>query len=163
VSDDLRVHLARCPLFADLREEEEALQHLARICSLVRVGAGETIIKEGDEGDGLYVIVEGNVRVEKLTPFKDPYTVRFLGEDAFFGELSLLDRDNRSATVVAETDSEFLVVGRDRFQAFGDAFPKAGLLVTRRVAERLSHYLRRANHDVITLFSALVQEVEGRL
>lgn len=163
MSVDLRSHLARCALFTDLRDEEDALQHLAGICSFVTVSAGETIIREGDEGDGLYVIVTGSVRVEKLTPFKDPYTVRFLGEDAYFGELSLLDRDIRSATVVAETDSEFVVVGRDRFLAFGDSFPKAGLLVTRRVAERLSHYLRRANRDVVTLFSALVQEVEGRL
>jgi len=163
VSEALRVHLARCPLFADIAGEEDALEHLAGICSLVTVAAGETIIREGAEGDGLYVIVRGRVRVEKLTPFRDAYTVRILGEDAFFGELSLLDRDIRSATVVAETESEFVLVGRDRFLAFGDRYPRAGLLVTRRVAERLSHNLRRANRDVVTLFSALVQEVEGRL
>lgn len=163
MSDEIRARIVRCALFADLEGEEEILEHLASICSPVKARAGETVIREGAEGDGLYVVVTGSVRIEKLTPFKDPYTVRFLGEDAFFGELSLLDRDIRSATVVAETDSEFLVVGRDRFQAFGDRFPMAGLLVTRRVAERLSHYLRRANRDVVTLFSALVQEVEGRL
>jgi CRP-like cAMP-binding protein len=89
--------------------------------------------------------------------------VRFHQKGGVFGELSLLDRVLRSATVVAETDCRFLVIARERFHAFGDRHPAAGLVVTRRLAERLAARLRRANEDMVTLFSALVHEVERRL
>ncbi len=156
-----RAGLAACPLFAGLGPE--ALDHLAEVCSLHSVRQGETVIREGDEGDCLYVIVEGRVRTEKRTPSGDSWTVRFHPKGGVFGELSLLDRTLRSATVVAEADSTFLVIDREGFHAFGDRNPAAGLLVTRRLAERLAARLRRANEDVVTLFSALVHEVERKL
>ena len=156
-----RAGLAGCPLFAGL--EPDALDHLAEVSSLREVGQGETVIHEGEEGDSLFVIVDGRVRTEKRTPAGDSWTVRFHDTGSVFGELSLLDRVLRSATVVAEAKSTFVVIARDRFQAFGDRHPGAGLLVTRRLAERLAARLRRANDDVVTLFSALVNEVERKL
>lgn len=155
--------LAACPLFQDLGPEPAATDHLAEICEVRTARPGEVLIVEGSEGDSLYVILKGRVRTEKHTPYGDPYTVRFLQEGSFFGELSLLDRDIRSATVTAETECQFLVIGRDRFLAFGNRYPVAGLHVTRRVAERLAQRLRRANEDVISLFAALVHEIEQRL
>lgn len=161
MSAEVRQGLLACPLFKDLGEK--ALEHLTEIAEVQAVRAGDTVIKEGSEGDSFFVILKGRVRTEKLTPYRDPYTVRLLKEGNFFGEVSLLDRERRSATVIAETDCSFLVLGRERFLAFGDRNPEAGLLVTRRVAERLGTRLRRANEDVITLFSALVHEIEQRL
>jgi CRP/FNR family cyclic AMP-dependent transcriptional regulator len=156
-----RSGIAACPLFEGL--EPDALDHLADASSLVQARRGETVIREGTEGDSLYVIVEGRVRTEKRTPSGDPWTVRFYGKGGVFGEVSLLDRVRRSATVVAEADGTLLVIGRDRFVAFGDRHPAAGLAVTRRLAERLASRLRRATEDVVTLFSALVHEVERKL
>jgi CRP/FNR family cyclic AMP-dependent transcriptional regulator len=161
MSGEVREGLLACSLFGGLTES--AVEHLADITEVKKARAGDTVIREGSEGDQLFVILKGRVRTEKLTPYRDPYTVRVLKEGNFFGELSLLDRDIRSATVIAETDCEFLVVGRERFLAFGDRYPDAGLAVTRRVAERLATRLRRANEDVVTLFSALVHEIEQRL
>lgn len=156
-----RVPLDSCPLFEGL--PREAVDELAAGASLRSVRAGETIIREGEEGDCLFVIAEGQARTEKRTPSGDAWTVRFYEKGGVFGELSLLDRVRRSATVVAETDGTLLVIARDRFVAFGDRHPAAGLVVTRRLAERLASSLRRANEDVVTLFSALVSEVERRL
>ena len=160
-SDERRLGLAGCTLFEGL--EPEAIDHLARVSSLRRVGRGETVIREGEAGDCLFVIVEGRVRTEKRTPSGDAWTVRFHQKGGVFGELSLLDRVLRSATVVAEADCTLLVIDRDRFHAFGDAHPRAGLLVTRRLAEGMAARLRRANEDMVTLFTALVHEVERRL
>lgn len=156
-----RAALAACPFFEGL--SDQALDELAAGSSLVSTPAGETVIREGDVGDCLYAIVEGRVRTEKRTPAGDSWTVRFHEKGGVFGELSLLDRVLRSATVVAETDCRFLVIERERFHAFGDRHPAAGLVVTRRLAERLASRLRRANEDMVTLFSALVHEVERRL
>jgi CRP-like cAMP-binding protein len=140
-----------------------ALEHLAESCTVRLVRAGEVIIREGEEGDCLFVLVEGRVRTEKRTPAGDSWTVRFHERGGFFGELSLLDRVLRSATVVAEADCTLFAIERERFHEFGDRHPGAGLLVTRRLAERLAARLRRANEDIVTLFTALVNEVERRL
>ncbi len=160
-----RDRLRRCPLFQDLNRDEAALGDLEAACEVQTVRAGESILVEGSEGDTMYVIRRGRVRVEKRTLYRDAYTVTFLDEEGagFFGEQALLDRERRSASVVAETDCEFLVINRERFVEFGDAHPPAGLRVTRRLAQYLSQRLRRSNEDVITLFSALVHEVEQRL
>jgi CRP/FNR family transcriptional regulator, cyclic AMP receptor protein len=158
---DSRKALLTCPLMEGLGAD--VIDNLAGIGEIRTVRAGETVISEGEAGDTLFVILAGRVRTDKRTPFGDPYTVRLLEAGSFFGELSLLDREQRSATVVAETECELLVLDRERFLAFGDGNPAEGLLVTRRLAEQLSLRLRRANEDVVTLFSALVQEVEQRL
>ena len=155
--------LLACPLFEKVAADPEALGALTRICGLVRVRAGEVVFSEGSQGDALYVIRVGRVRTEKQTPDRDPYTVRFFDQGDFFGELSLLEDMPRSATVVAETDGEFLVLSRDLFQGWCDAYPKSGLEVTRQVAQRLAERLRRVSEDVVTLFSALVNEIEQRL
>ena len=160
---DRRAALLGCPLFAAMGEEEPALAALTRICGFVSLRAGEVVFSEGSPGDTLFVIREGRVRTEKHTPYHDPYTVRFFEKGDFFGELSLLEDVPRSATVVAETDAEFLVLAREGFRTWCDAHPKAGLLVTQNVAQRLAERLRRVSEDVVTLFSALVNEIEQRL
>jgi len=156
-----RAALLACPFFEGIAAE--ALDHLAGACTLRTALAGDTLIREGEEGDSLFVIVEGRVRTEKRTPSGDLWTVRFHEKGGVFGELSLLDRVIRSATIVAEADCTFLVIDRERFQAFGDRHPAAGLAVTRRLAERLASRLRKANEEAVTLFAALVHEVERRL
>jgi CRP-like cAMP-binding protein len=160
---DVPARLAACSLFRDIAADEGALAELAETCEIQRVRKGEVVIAEGTEGDQMYVILSGRVAVRKRTPAQDSFTVSFGGEGDFFGELSLLDCAFRSATVIAEVDTQLLVIHRERFVAFGDRCPAAGLRVTRRVAERLAKRLRHANEDVITLFSALVDEIEQRL
>ncbi len=153
--------LESCPLFAGL--PKEALAHLAETAVVRRVRKGEAIIREGETGDSLQVIVDGRVRAEKRTPSGDLWTVRLQETGDVFGELALLDCTRRSASVVAEADCTLLVIERERFLSFGDCYPAAGLAVTRRLAQRLAAGLRRATDDVVTLFSARVNEVERRL
>ena len=160
---DVRAALLACPLFEKVDADAEALLALTRICGLVSLGAGEVVFSEGSRGDALFVIRRGRVRTEKHTADQDPYTVRFFDKGDFFGELSLLEDVPRSATVVAETDGEFIVLSRDQFRGWCDAYPKSGLEVTRQVAQRLAERLRRVSEDVVTLFSALVNEIEQRL
>ncbi|MCL4819273.1 MAG: cyclic nucleotide-binding domain-containing protein [Vicinamibacteria bacterium] len=159
----MKERLAQSPLLAGL--EPGAVEALAAVFVHRRAAAGEVLVREGEEGDTMFVLRSGRVRVEKRTPYADTYTVTFLdGESGgFFGELALLDREFRSATVVAETDCELLVVGREGFLAFGDRHPVAGLLLTRRIAHHLAERLRRTNRDMVTLFTALVQEIGERL
>ena len=165
VSDQHRIaeHLKTSPLFAGL--EASAVESLSAVCRVEKVLKSRAIVEEGSFGESMFVLMSGRVRVEKKTPAEDRYTVTFLSHEKgdFFGELGLLDSDRRSATVTAETDCEVIVIERDRFLAFGDLNPTAGLSVTRRIAGNLATRLRRANDDVITLFAALVHEVGERI
>jgi CRP/FNR family transcriptional regulator, cyclic AMP receptor protein len=165
-ANERREVLAACRLFQGLDGDDTALTDLAEVCEDRRASAGSLLIEEGSEGDTMYVMRSGSVRVEKRTMYRDAYTVTVIsGRDggAFFGELALLDRDKRSASVVAESACELIVIRRDRFHAWGDRHFSAGLLATRRIAEHLADRLRRANADIVTLFTALVRELEQRL
>ena len=155
--------IARSPLFEGVGSQ--LLRELAATSRLERAQAGTVLVMEGSVGDSLYLLRRGRVRVEKRTASRDTYTVSFLDADngGFFGELALLDREQRSATVVAETECELVLIERTSFTAFADRNPGAGLVVTRRIARRVAERLRRANHDVLTLFTALVQELQERL
>ena len=146
-------------------ETVSAIESLSSVCRVQKVPKGRPIVEEDSLGESMFVLMRGRVRVEKKTPADDRYTVTFLSHERgdFFGELGLLDSDRRSATVTAETECEVIVIERDRFLQFGDANPVAGLSVTRRIASNLASRLRRANDDVITLFAALVHEVEERI
>ena len=156
-------HLRSARLFEGLASE--AIESLSQLCRVERVPRGRAIVEEGSLGESMFILMLGRVRVEKRTPADDRYTVTFLSHEKgdVFGELGLLDSDRRSATVTAETDCEVIVIERDRFLQFGDSNPVAGLSVTRRIASNLATRLRRANDDVITLFAALVHEVEERI
>ncbi len=157
----IRGHLQRLPLFG--LDDPQELADLAAVCQIQRSAAGEVILQEGSLGDTMLVILAGRVRVERRTVHQDSFTVSFLEEGNFFGELALLGRERRSASCVAETDCEFLVIRRDDFVAFGDRHHAAGLAITRRVASRLADRLLAANEEILSLFTALVQEVEGEL
>lgn len=81
---------------------------------VVKVSAGETIIREGDLGDTAYTIIEGEVQVWKWSPVS-PMELARLGPGAIFGEMSLVDEKPRSATITALTDSKLKVMPRGEF------------------------------------------------
>lgn len=160
---EIVAHLRSSLLFKDV--DENSLGGLVDLCRIEPIAKGAKVLEEGSTGETMYVLLSGRVRVEKRTPSNDPYTVTFLSAEKgdFFGELAMLHPDSRSATVTAETDCELIAIDRHQFLAFGDLNPVAGLAVTRKVASNLASRLRRANQDIVTLFAALVHEVEERI
>jgi CRP-like cAMP-binding protein len=153
--------LKKVKLFRDLEGDEERLAKLAGIVTWEYCKAGDEVISEGTEGSSLYVLQEGEVSVLKRTLHQELYTIITLKDQeyAFFGELALMDREVRSASVTADTDCEFLVINRDDFNRLGEEDPWLGLLVTRAIGRELSKRLRKANQDMIVLFQALVEQV----
>jgi CRP/FNR family cyclic AMP-dependent transcriptional regulator len=158
---DVIEKLRRVKLFHALEGDEERLAKLARIVTWQQCKTGDEVISEGIEGSELYILYQGAVKVQKRTLDQELYTIITLTdqEDAFFGELALMDSEVRSASVTAETDCEFLVINREDFSRLGEEDPWLGLLVTRAIGKELSKRLRRANKDMIILFQALVEQV----
>ena len=153
--------LGKIKLFSTLKDDEERRTKLASIVTWQECKAGDEVISEGIEGSELYVLYKGRVSVNKRTLDQEPYTIVTLrdDEDVFFGELALMDKEVRSASVTAETECEFLVISRDDFTRLGEEDPRLGLLVTRAIGKELSKRLRKANEDMIILFEALVEQV----
>jgi CRP-like cAMP-binding protein len=153
--------LQRISLFRDIAQDTAAMQQIAELFRTIKLRSGQTALREGEEGDELYIISHGTVEIVKKTSAGDPYTVVELSDDMniFFGEVALLDPDRRSASVLCKTDCEFYVLEREQFERYGDANPTQGLLITRELSRILCRRLRKANGDIITLFDALVGEV----
>jgi MFS family permease len=108
--------VSKLPLFAGVtRARLEAAMH--RVIE-VPVKAGEEIVTQGDTADRFYIIEDGTFTVTQTPPEGGPAVVlRQLGKDDVFGELGLLRREPRSATVTAATDGMLLALERDDFLA----------------------------------------------
>lgn len=104
--------LHKVPFLEPLSPEETS--QLARSIRRASFGRGERIIRQGDEGDSFYIIAEGQVDVQVGEPAK---TVASLGPDDFFGEMSLMTGEKRTATIVAAADTECYVVGKSAFKS----------------------------------------------
>src|SRR5262245_32655388 len=117
--------LAQAPLFADLPKRH--LRAIAKSTGVSGYGAGETVVEQGAPGSAMYVLLEGRARV-----VQGGRTRITLGPGDFFGEISLLDGEPRSASVVADDAVRCLVLdGRD----FGDALAREPLIAMRILRE----------------------------
>ena len=145
-SAEILERLQKVALFKPILQSPQDVEKLANIVEIRQCKAGTRIIVEGDEGDEMFIINKGRVNVLKKTSYDDEYTVANLNAEmgAFFGEIGLMDADKRSATIVADTDCEFLVISRDRFIELGNEHPNLGLFVTREIARNLCGRLRQA-------------------
>ena len=95
--------------------EDQELRFLSEHIQRERFTAGQRIVEENMAGKGLYMIVEGEVRVIKERPEADNLILAVLRPGDFFGEMSLFDGGPHSAPVVAGSDTELLTLGRDDF------------------------------------------------
>jgi small-conductance mechanosensitive channel/CRP-like cAMP-binding protein len=122
--------LSRLPFFADL--EGDAVSELAAAATSQHYGNGEVLVREGDLGDSLFVIEHGRVRVAKTASELDSgdVTLATLGEGGFFGEMSLLTGEPRSATVTSDGGCQVLVIGKQALAPLLERDPE--------LAERLS-------------------------
>ena len=154
--------LKKLSIFAGIKDDENSLREIAEILEVEKFSSSQAVIVEGDDGNSLYIIKKGIVDILKKTKHGDEYVVTELSADMniFFGELALIDPDKRSATVRCKTDSEFYKLTRERFIKFGNSNPLAGLAITREISKILCQRNRKSNVDILTLFDALVEEVE---
>ena len=98
----------------------------------VRVMRGEVLFREGDAGEAMYVLAEGEAEVTIAGKFFEKCT-----PGSFVGEMAVIDGSPRFATVTALTDCKFVVIDRERFHFLVDEAPRFAIDVMRVMAERL--------------------------
>ena len=117
MDNEILAKLKKIPLFGEIKENDEQIAQFESICGTRSVRSGEVIIKEGERGSEMFIMLKGRVTIQRQTRAGDDYTVVNLRaeDNVFFGEMALIDDDTRSATIVAAEDSEFLIVTKEDF------------------------------------------------
>jgi signal transduction histidine kinase len=126
--------LKQLPLFESLPDQD--LAWLYQQARPIAIKAGEVLIQEGDSGDSLYIILDGEFSISKRSAQQD-IELDLREPGAVIGEMSLLDHAPRSATVKAVTDGRLLMIQRDIFDELLSTSPSAALAILHTVTARL--------------------------
>ena len=95
--------------------DDAILDRLATLCRIQHLEAGETLFVKGDDGDALYGIRRGQIRIETSTSSGETLTLNMLGSGDVFGEIALFDGQSRTADAVAAEATELFVLRRSDF------------------------------------------------
>ena len=125
------------PLFSDFGDKE--LQRVAAIAKEVEFPAGKVIAKQGESGVGFHMITDGEATVSV-----DGVEHAKLGPGSYFGEISLIDGGQRSATVSAATDLKTVSLTSWDFNVLMDQFPE----LARKLLIELCRRLRRVEESI---------------
>jgi CRP-like cAMP-binding protein len=128
--DQYLEHLGNVPLFSACSKKE--LQTIARASDDVQVPAGKVLVEEGKPGHEFFLILSGNASVKR-----GKREIAKLSTGQYFGELALLDRGPRSASVIAKDDMEVLVLGQREFAGVIDEVPTLAHKLLTSMAQRL--------------------------
>ena len=128
-------HLKNVPIFADLSTSD--LEKISNKTILRNYNKGQVILLEESKGETFFVIKTGEVKVTKLSDDGREVILAILGESDFFGEMSLLDGEGRSANIVANEDSAVLTLSRNDFLSCLESYPKIAISLLEELAVRL--------------------------
>jgi CRP/FNR family cyclic AMP-dependent transcriptional regulator len=107
--------LKKIYLFQNLTNSD--LDQVLKIAERESFKAGDLIFKEGDQGDKLYIIMSGQVRISRKMHSGEEEALSVLKEGDFFGEMSLIDDIERSADAIANAECTLLSIKRDDFES----------------------------------------------
>jgi len=126
-------NLTNVPVFAPLSEEE--IERLARASVKRTFAPNEPIVRKGQEGRSMFVIIRGNVRVQ-IPDTDGQQVINRLSTNDFFGEMSLLTGEPRSATVVAEDEVDVLEIRKRALKPIFESNPELMNSVCEIIEER---------------------------
>lgn len=138
--------IKQAAIFQDLEEEE--LEKIADICKEQKFKFGQMIFKEGEPGNRLFLISEGEVRISRDVPGSGEEALTVLKKGACFGEMSVFDRSERSTDAIANTDCTLVTVTRSDFEMLLDFERDLAYKVLWRVVRLLSERLRVTNDNL---------------
>jgi CRP/FNR family transcriptional regulator, cyclic AMP receptor protein len=134
----MTIHTLRnVPLFESL--DDKAARKLCQLLETVDHKAKTVLFRTGDEGDAMYLIERGRVRICVQGTDGRDMTLAVLGRGDFFGEMALLDGQRRSADAIVTEDARLAVLSREPFLSFVRSSPDIALEMLTALANRLRH------------------------
>src|ERR1700730_12428782 len=152
--EDAEVVLRRAPLFDGL--DDESARALRRQMSDVKVSRGEHLFLEGQEGDRLYIVLEGKLKLTRAAADGRENLLSVLGPGEMFGELSLFDPRPRTSSASAITDATLAGLAHDALRAWLGDHPDVSI----HMLQALARGQRRANEGGAAL---VFTDVPGRV
>lgn len=150
--------LRRIKILADLNDAQ--LSHLADFLELQHVPQWATVVQQGDIGDAMYLILEGELRARMMTGGRETILATF-GPGDFFGDIALFDHGPRSADVVANVDSALLRLTAVAFERLAKEAPSLATPFLQATSRTLASRIR-ADNKRLGLMSQQFSASSGR-
>jgi len=161
--------LEKIPLFIGLKRNE--LEQVRSIMSVRTITEGSFIIRENEQGNEMFVLLDGEVEVSRSLLLKiagsgmnqrDKLLNKLTANDyAFFGEMGLFDEQyERSASVIAKTRCSVAVLERDSFFHLAESDKGIGYIILKNILKIVSDRLEKTSKDVLKLTTALSLALE---
>ncbi len=152
--------LRQFPMLVQMTDAD--MEDLLLLLKREEFAEGSRIIEENEEGDCMYLLLEGQVDVLKTTLYGEEYVCAKLDDSmhCIFGEMAIIDRDRRSATILAKTNCRTVVLSSEDFRSFCEKHPQAGCRLLMVISANLCRNLRKENENLLKVYSALVDEIE---
>ena len=128
-------HLKNVPIFSDLLNSD--LNKISDKMIYREYDKGQIILLEESQGETFFVITSGAVKVTRLSDDGREVILAILGESDFFGEMSLLDGEGRSANIIATEPAKMLTLSRNDFLDCLESYPKIAIALLEELATRL--------------------------
>ena len=132
-------------LFWDLSEEE--LGYISQKMIARHYETGKFIFLEDSEGEQCFFVVQGSVKVTRLSKDGREVILAMLNEGEFFGEMALLDGESRSANVIALEETEVLTLNREDFLVVLHDYPQIAI----QLLKEMAHRLRKSDRQIASL------------
>jgi cAMP-dependent protein kinase regulator len=149
LSDSEAPLVSPLPLFSAL--EKDGLRALIGCFEMFTVPAGNAVISEGDEGAEAYIVARGELEVRRVTEEGQTVTLARLNNGALFGEMALLSRAPRAASVVACRPSILLVARRDALEQVAEKRPDVGIELAAHCRRRMVANLVRTSKVLLAV------------
>lgn len=127
--------LETVPIFDDL--DDDALGRIGEIMQKRHYPKNKMVLMEEDEGDTLFIIDSGSVKITRISEDGREVILSILGEGEFFGEMAIFDGESRSANVVTLEDSAVFILKRADFLDLLEHYPKISICLLQELAGRL--------------------------
>jgi len=129
--------------FSDLSDTE--LATVATVTNKQDFKLGDTVFKESEDGQSLYIVKKGEVKACKIAPDGELFTLTIMKDGDIFGEMSFLDGRPRSATIVAVSDLETYVIDKFDFETLVDDNPRIIYKLLRNIVFTIHSIVRGMN------------------
>jgi CRP/FNR family cyclic AMP-dependent transcriptional regulator len=146
--------LKSIPLFSELSEKD--LDKIVQVASKQKYHKDNLILLEEEVGSTMFIILNGRVKISRISDDGREVILSILSDGDFFGEMSLLDGHTRSANVTAIEESELLVIRREEFLQMLRDFPQIAINLLKELAQRI----RKSDEHIKSLS---LQDATGRV
>lgn len=143
--------LREMQFFSDLSDPE--LSVVAGIVKKKDFKLGDTIFKESEDGQSIYVIKKGEVKACKIAPDGELFTLTIMKDGDIFGEMSFLDGRPRSATIVAVSDLETYMMDKGDFETLVDNNPRVIFKLMKNIVFTIHSIVRGMNSRYIEMIN----------